>query len=79
MSSRLTQMIQFLFERHRMMYVDPWTEAPAASRDFNARWPDATVAESEQAREMALELFEADLRIKFERGLMPDPLPPGWH
>jgi hypothetical protein len=79
MSSRLTQMIQFLFERRRMMYVDPWTEAPAVSRDFNARWPVATVAESEQARKMALELFEADLRIKFERGLMPDPLPPGWH
>jgi hypothetical protein len=79
MGSRLTQMIQFLYERQRMVFVDPWTDDPAVPAEFKRRWPDATEAETEQARSMASEMYAADAEIRLERGLLPEPPLPGWH
>lgn len=78
MSSRLTDMVQFLYQRQRLFYEFPWEDIPGVPEEFMKRWPDATGDEIRQARTLAVDLFRADALVIHDRNPVPVK-PPGWH
>lgn len=67
MSSRLTEMIQFLYERQIMHFAEQWTVDLTIPAEFKRRW---------QVREVAFEMFTADESIKLGKRLDAGELPP---